>query len=198
MVAQGQCEKPTTPVTPAGFGVEPPTCDTDGSGTIPQQPEGVTVTPGPGTYGPGTYDVVFTPADGYVLDGNPSGTMTVLPATGHQSDDPDAPCYQDTEPETKVEQRSERRSDCVKIERRTWEVVFGRDESSGEWVRTGVRNDSGWVTVRRLTVAERVARGCVEVAGEQETPGGSEAPAPTPSTPAAGTTAVPTVVDAGI
>ncbi|WP_432478450.1 hypothetical protein [Nocardioides sp. GXQ0305] len=199
----GYCEKPDVKVTPAGFDVQPPTCDTDGVGTIPSQPQGVSVTPEPGTYGPGTYDVVFTAQQGFVLDGNPSGTMTVLGATGYQSTNPEAPCYQPPEPETKVEPRSDRRSDCVDVERRTWEVVYEQDETTGDWVRTGIQNDSGWVHVRNLTLKEQVARGCIDVEGKQKKKkaevSSPAAPAPA-STPAPSGTAssVPTAVDAGI
>jgi hypothetical protein len=71
-----------TPVTPVGFGTTPAECDVDGTLVIPNQPEGVNVTPAPGTYGPGTYNVTYTAEDGFVLTSDPSGSVTVEAATG--------------------------------------------------------------------------------------------------------------------
>lgn len=75
----GDCLVEATPASVTMLGA---TCDTDGSLTIPDQPEGVLVTPEVGTYGPGTYEVVFSAAQGYTLTSNPSGSFTVEGATG--------------------------------------------------------------------------------------------------------------------
>jgi hypothetical protein len=87
-----------TEVTPVVFGVTPAECDVDGSLVIPAQPEGVNVSPAPGTYGPGTYTVTYTAEDGFVLTSDPSDTVTVDAATGD--------CPQPTKPQPVVTETS--------------------------------------------------------------------------------------------
>lgn len=75
----------------------PATCDEAGQLVIPRQPLGVSVTPAPGTYGPGTYDVVFTAKSGYTLASNPSGTVLVDDVlTEDCSDNSETPPLPDT------------------------------------------------------------------------------------------------------
>ncbi len=79
--------------TPVAFALKAPTCATDGSLVIPEQPAGVEVTPKAGTYGPGTYSVVYSAKDGSQLSNNPSATVEVKSATGYQHSDSSASCY---------------------------------------------------------------------------------------------------------
>ncbi|MGL5809609.1 MAG: hypothetical protein ACRCYQ_06680 [Nocardioides sp.] len=65
------------PAKPTALEVTPATCDDGGSLTIPDQPEGVVVTPQPGTYGPGTYDVEFEAEEGYELTADRSRRVVV-------------------------------------------------------------------------------------------------------------------------
>ncbi len=77
----GPCETPKTPVTVEGVpSATDPDCDTDGSLVIPAQ-TGIEWNYANGA-GPGTYNLVASAADGYVLSAPYSTTVTVLPMTG--------------------------------------------------------------------------------------------------------------------
>ncbi|MGL5826273.1 MAG: LPXTG cell wall anchor domain-containing protein [Nocardioides sp.] len=79
------------PVAASQVTTEPPTCKRDGTLTIPEQPAGVTVTPEPGTYGPGTYDVKFAAMSGYELKSDLSLQYTVKKAGSAKKCSPDVP-----------------------------------------------------------------------------------------------------------
>src|SRR5690606_17678901 len=71
-----------TPVTvSAEPSATPATCDVDGTLVLPQQ-EGIAWTGGTNGAGPGTYTIVATAAEGYVLTAPYSKTVTVAAATG--------------------------------------------------------------------------------------------------------------------
>lgn len=90
------CTTPPTKVTPASVSTTGADCDTAGSLTIPAQPTGVKVTPNPGTYGPGEYDVVFSAESGYELTSNPSGHFSVPTKSKGEDCKPDKPKKPDT------------------------------------------------------------------------------------------------------
>jgi hypothetical protein len=95
---QRTVEGTTCDVTPAVPVLTDATCKTDGSLTIPEQPDGVTVDPAPGTYGPGAYDVTYTADDGVTMTVDPSGHFDVQPMlTGAAcgSDTPHNPPHHD-------------------------------------------------------------------------------------------------------
>ncbi|QBR91107.1 hypothetical protein [Nocardioides euryhalodurans] len=202
VVAEGECAKPE----PEKVTVNPSFTDNvcvDNTYTEPgldaPEVEGTTVRVD-GTVAPGeTVTVTYTALEGYVIEGQSVFEHTFPTEPASVEDCADRP----EQPEPVVDQRSEVREDCVRVERRTWDIVTGYVWDGEQWVlgEPEVRNDTGWVTVRRLTVAERVAKGCIEIEGEEEVP---ENPAPptTPTTPTGsqtpGTPAVPTAVDAGI
>ena len=80
----GDCKKPDVKVTITKHAVVPPTCESAGRLDVFAQPagaitkvNGTTVTP-PKSYGPGTYAVAYSAQQGYVLNNNPSETVTVL------------------------------------------------------------------------------------------------------------------------
>lgn len=66
-----------TQVTAASFTTTPASCKLGGRLNTPNQPEGVSVTPHPGTYGPGTYTIVYTAQHGFVLTNNPNATVVI-------------------------------------------------------------------------------------------------------------------------
>lgn len=100
-------ETPTDFPTPVQFSfdnvVTPPDCDTAGS-LLQDAFPGVSITVNPAFNGPGTYTLTATlddPENTTFPDGTTepkSRVVTVLGATGFQSDDPEAACYLDDTP----------------------------------------------------------------------------------------------------
>ena len=75
-------------VTAAKADRTPPACKVDGTLVIPQQPEGVRVTPAPGTYGPGIYHVNYAAERGYELTKDPSRRYKIGKAVNNLCADP--------------------------------------------------------------------------------------------------------------
>jgi hypothetical protein len=155
-----------------------------------------------GEVAPGsTVTVTYTAQDGYVIEG-PSTFTHDYPATPASQTD----CDEQNPPEPVVRDESRTRTDCTGVETREWEVVRDYVWKDGEWVlgEPEIRNDTGWVQVRKLTAAEREQLGCDEVKGEEETapPKDNDAVevAPTQQTapPSPSAPAVPVAVDAGL
>jgi hypothetical protein len=84
------------PVAVTKVETSPPTCDSGGELVIPEQPEGVTVKPEPGTYGPGTYNVQFTAQDGYELVKDLSKKYEIDKILSEKKCSPDTPDVPDT------------------------------------------------------------------------------------------------------
>lgn len=152
-----------------------------------------------GEVAPGsTVTVTYTAQDGYVIEG-PSTFTHDYPATPASQTD----CDEQNPPEPVVRDESRTRTDCTGVETREWEVVRDYVWQDGEWVlgEPEIRNDTGWVLVRKLTAAEREQLGCDEVKGEEETapPKDNDAieVAPTQQTAPPAPT-VPVAVDAGL
>lgn len=177
-------------VTPAGFTLANPTCASDGSLLIPAQPEGVLVTPAPGTYGPGSYDVVFTAADGFDLTTNPSGAVTVLAATGYQDEDESATCYVEREPD--VRETSSERENCklggVETTHAVYTTSYSFNEATQAWESSETATSS--LNFEPYTAAELREKGCVK--GPDNNP---DNPDNTPVTPTSNT---PTTADTGL
>ena len=173
-------------VTPAGFTLTNPTCAANGSLLIPAQPEGVLVTPAPGTYGPGTYSVVFTAADGFVLTTNPSGAVTVLTATGYQDEDKSAACYVEREPD--VRETSDERENCrlggVETTHAVYTTSYSFNEETQAWESSETATSS--LSFEPYTAAELHEKGCVK--GPDDNPDN-------PDTPPTNT---PTTADTGL
>ncbi|MGZ5398425.1 MAG: hypothetical protein ACXWDM_00330, partial [Nocardioides sp.] len=119
-------------------------------------------------------------------------------------------CEKTDQPEPVVRDKSAERTNCDGIETREWQIVTEQVWNGSEWElgKPEIRNDTGWVFVRNLTLAEQKQLGCLEVEGEEEIApddevAGEEEVAPTvevvptqQTVPAA--QSVPTVVDAGL
>ncbi len=86
--AAEKCPDPKVDVTPVPYGTTDPTCKVDGSLVAKSQPQGVTATQSPAGTGPGTYTITFAAGENYVLKGEATQTITVLPKlTGYECDE---------------------------------------------------------------------------------------------------------------
>ena len=151
-----------------------------------------------GEVAPGsTVTVTYTAQDGYVIEGEDTFTHDYPATPASQTD-----CDEGAQPEPVVRDRSQTRTDCTGVETREWEVVRDYVWQDGEWVlgEPEIRNDTGWVQVRRLTTQEREELGCDEVKGEQGNPppGGDDTTEVEPTEQTVpGSPSVPVAVDAG-
>lgn len=190
-------EEPTE-VTPVGATLNPPTCDVSGSLVVPAQPEGVVVTPAPGTYGPGVWHVDFKPvSDDYVLvDDNETMPYVVKDKLSGPE------CEEVVEP-TEFSVTADAVDQCGVVNDRvfhsdgavTWTkpvntnkrvVLVASDIRGDDKVLTG---QSRWVFDFDTTACDRP-----EEPQEPSEPRNNEpAPVPTVNSPA-----VPTAVDAGL
>ena len=143
--------------------------------------------------------MTYTALQGFVIEGQSTFAHTLPSEPASVTD-----CEKNNQPEPLVRDRSAERTDCAGVEHREWQIVTDQVWHGSEWVlgEPAVRNDTGWVFVRSLTLAEQEQLGCLEVAGEEGNDDenendGEEEVAPTVEV-APTQESVPTAVDAGL